>query len=71
MLSLTDNNFENSEYDRPDLSQSKISIYDIFKSLNEIATKAKTIGEEEICYLTSVALESAREKVLLKNYEDA
>ena len=42
---------------------------EMIKNLIEITRKAKEIGDKELFYLTSMALESAREKLYFQLYD--
>jgi methyl coenzyme M reductase subunit C-like uncharacterized protein (methanogenesis marker protein 7) len=47
------------------------SMCDIVKELRQTAHKVNIIGDAELQYLTSMALESAREKMLLQIYQNS
>jgi hypothetical protein len=49
--------------------QSMILIRDIFNNLRDSTTKAKIMGDIELQYLISIALEATIEKLLLREYE--
>jgi hypothetical protein len=70
MLSLIADIVESTRADRIEIRQSTVSIQDIVKDLSETSKKAKKIGDEELHYLTSIALESAKEKLFLQMYEN-
>jgi hypothetical protein len=48
----------------------KLSINDIVIELRETTIKAKKLGDTELYYLTSIALESAKEKLFLQMYDN-
>jgi hypothetical protein len=50
--------------------QSALLIREIVINLSETSKKAQSMGDEEIHYLTSIALEAAREKLFLQMYEN-
>jgi hypothetical protein len=66
---------ETMEFHRPvkekDDESTTVLINDIVRNLNESKLKAEMIGDKEIQYLTSIALESAKEKFLLNFYNNS
>jgi ATP-dependent exoDNAse (exonuclease V) alpha subunit len=70
MLNLIAEIAENTHVSTTEGGQSTISIREIVKNLMRAKKQAKQIGEVEIHYLTSIALESAREKMFLQIYEN-
>jgi hypothetical protein len=71
MLSLVAHRNEIQHSGTIERGQLAVSICDIVKELRQTALKVKSIGDEELQYLTSMALESAREKMLLQIYQDS
>jgi hypothetical protein len=51
-------------------NEAMASIRDIVKDLTRTKKQAEQIGEDEIYYLTAMALESAKEKMFLDIYEN-
>jgi hypothetical protein len=68
MLSLIAEDRENHCVSSNGSNHTTTSVQEIVKSLHDITKKAKQIGESEICFLASIALESAKEKLFLEFY---
>lgn len=68
MLSLIAKIENSGGQSREETTTSSISITNIITHLTNAKIQAETIGETEIQYLTSIALESAKEKMLLRLY---
>jgi hypothetical protein len=69
MLGLVAEINKMTEIEGTESRQTTISIPDIVKDLSHAKKQAQQIGEDEIYYLTSIALEAAREKMFLQLYE--
>jgi hypothetical protein len=54
-----------------EISQSKILLDEILTSLIQTRTKVRIDGDNELEYLISMAIESSREKIILKTYENS
>jgi hypothetical protein len=70
MLDLIDNTNDCNRSVNVNIHKSTMLIRDIVENLSDTIIKAKIIGDKEIQYLTSIALESANEKLLLTIYEN-
>jgi hypothetical protein len=70
MLGLVAEIKEANHTERNETYEATASIRDIVKDLIRTKKQAEQIGEDEIYYLTSMALESAKEKMLLEIYEN-
>jgi hypothetical protein len=70
MLGLLSKNAQDNQILANTNSNSNLAIRDIINDLINARNIAKKIGETEIQYLTSIALESAREKMYLQIYEN-
>jgi hypothetical protein len=71
MLSLTSHSNEMQNFSIIERDQLASSICDIVKELRQTALKVKNTGDKELQYFTSMALESAQEKMLLQIYQDS
>jgi hypothetical protein len=69
MLDLAAGNLKQNCTNGYENSKSEILIREILKNLMQTATKAQIIGDKELAYIISVAIEATREKLLLIAYE--
>jgi hypothetical protein len=71
MLSLLAENTENNVISLNKARQSAAHVQEIIQNLSDASTIAKKVGEIELHYLISIALEAAREKLMLQIYESS
>lgn len=71
MLSLLAESRKQVGIFKKETHKSRLLRREIIKNLAEVIAKAKNIDDKELLYLTSMALESAREKLFLQMYERA